>query len=749
MSKIEKVAGVITQGAPYDPKMFLTRNLPAIKFPRRRPQNRQISKGAEAVQGIVPQGAPFDPRLSTTGITPANVKSKKEEIDASIILKNALRDDITANRLGESMRLENKARNFKPIIDALNVLGVDQFVRAGDAPPAIANSIMRVIQAFLAGKSQNERIAGLPAIVEQIGDQLITLVASGQIPVAFIPEIINLVAAAPRFNNITEAESGQMADALRRRIPRFNQAAPPPPPVQVAQQPPPPANDPPPPYGFWQPPPAGFWQQPPFGGPPVYDPPPPYGGPPVYDPPPPYVAPPPPADSPEPTESEAESLGGYDELDLEDIPSDSESEDARAERDRLANLSANMEAAIAMVEWARMMQAPTLRDMYGIAHAIRDDDTISDETIATAIVLEVINPDWIDKLAAEIGEDSPIVANLRERAAERAAGNLPDAELINEAANKPPPEVDRTDPEYDNWAAAMRKRLANLKDVAPEPETESEAEAESESESAFETAQEDNARERITAIIDRLPKTGGRTVEEAIDMFLPDIKGNDEAIANVLDYLRAFREYGMIELENLINESPTRDQIVEAGRDIGGEPISRIRNQPFGVGQSFRVYSTKYGLTAINQDASLITLYSSTARTSKYGRDVDTPSFVAAVYYITGFPLPTIVGVEPRMSAQTLLELTTYFATGERGKTRNLRDFFAPRDSQRGPPDALNRMGELQKITQRGWGRLNRGQFNHVSKMLDMDLKRGAITRAQYNAGQRAIGRMVQKNRPT
>jgi hypothetical protein len=364
------------------------------------------------------------------------------------------------------------------------------------------------------------------------------------------------------------------------------------------------------------------------------------------------------------------------------------------------------------------MQSPALRDMHGIANAIRDDDTISDETIATAIVFELYNQEWIDKLAAEIGEDAPIVVNLRERAAERAAGDLPDAELIEEAANRPPPQLGD-----DNiaWAQEEDRRIAALKNE-PQPDTgdaggdEEEGAPSKKRQRVFspDTAPLSPSRRSLVNLLRDAPKAAAwlrplDTMEklEAIDTY------RSNAYTRLLDLLRM--------------ATPV------------STPAQR-KKTPFNrTADFYGVYNNQFVIGNIEQDTVRI------ARVKPHTKDAEIgePAIVdtAALYAVLRF----LINPDPETEAYAIM--MTYLARVQ-GTTAALMGIFKPIQSA-GPSDYIKQVEETKTLTQRGWGRLNRGQFNHVSKMLDMDLKRGAITRAQYNAGQRAIGRMVQKNRPT
>lgn len=220
-AKLTEVMGVVPQGAPFDPKVYLTRNLPKIAFRTRArlPPARQ-SQNLEAIQGVVPQGAPFDPKYSQTGITVKNVKGKKEEIDAIVSRQTAIRDDITASRLGDTLNYENRSKNYKPIVDALSQLGLAGFATAKDATGQIAALIRQRLIDFMRGKTQQERVAQLPAFLKQISDDLLQQVNQGGLAPRMVPEIIRMLEGAPLAPELgpDAPEPPELAAHVRRLI---------------------------------------------------------------------------------------------------------------------------------------------------------------------------------------------------------------------------------------------------------------------------------------------------------------------------------------------------------------------------------------------------------------------------------------------------------------------------------------------------------------------------------------------------
>lgn len=192
MSKtLKMVQGVVPQGAPFDPKMYATLNLPKIVFPKHRGMKlpTRITPGAVAVQGIVPQGAPFNPKMTTTGINRSNLRGRKEEIDAQIAVNKKLTDDITAMRLGESMTYEKKAKNYAPVIDALNQLGLVSFASAMNTPDGIAQAAAIKLRDFMQQIPKPDRLKRLPEALKTIAQFVADAIKQGAIPDNMVDEV--------------------------------------------------------------------------------------------------------------------------------------------------------------------------------------------------------------------------------------------------------------------------------------------------------------------------------------------------------------------------------------------------------------------------------------------------------------------------------------------------------------------------------------------------------------------------------
>jgi hypothetical protein len=220
MSKVSKkslefLRGYVPQSAPFDPKVFETRNLKKIVFPRRAKMSKKITKNAEEVAGVVPQSAPFDPKFSTTGITPRNVKTKKEEVDSQIALKTALRNDITTLQQGESMAIERKQKNYAPIIESLNQLGLTQTISQTFMPEQVAKTIIDKISEFGQGITADEFNKALPDLMKQIAGDLKQQIINGTLMPVDIPKIISAVRSGPAPSVAPLVVSSLLADSKK------------------------------------------------------------------------------------------------------------------------------------------------------------------------------------------------------------------------------------------------------------------------------------------------------------------------------------------------------------------------------------------------------------------------------------------------------------------------------------------------------------------------------------------------------
>lgn len=198
MSQLENVQGFIPNRGVYNPKMFATINLKKIKFAvPKKSKPIKITPNASDVAGFTPNRAPYAPRESTTGITSSNLETKKEEVDASIALRKSIRNDITANRMGESMNIEKRVKNFSPLIESLNNLGLTTAVSQTFMPDEVAKVILNKVSEFSLGKTPAEFSKALPDVMRQIANDLKSQMLSGVLKPNDFSKIIAAIKTAP------------------------------------------------------------------------------------------------------------------------------------------------------------------------------------------------------------------------------------------------------------------------------------------------------------------------------------------------------------------------------------------------------------------------------------------------------------------------------------------------------------------------------------------------------------------------
>ena len=191
----ENVQGVIPNRAPYAPKMYATifKPLEIKRTTRQRPQ--KISQNAEQVAGYIPNRAPYDPKNTTTGITS---QDSAENFEASLSLRKSLRNDITTARMGEAQDLAKRAKNFAPIIESINNLGITNTINAASAPRDIAAAIIKRVQEAVpprATRAQFDKL--LPDIMKQVADDLKAQLRAGQLPPDMAGDIIKAIQTGP------------------------------------------------------------------------------------------------------------------------------------------------------------------------------------------------------------------------------------------------------------------------------------------------------------------------------------------------------------------------------------------------------------------------------------------------------------------------------------------------------------------------------------------------------------------------
>lgn len=689
MSKIQKVAGIITQGAPFDPKMYLTRNLQKPVFARGPPKrSSQISSNAESVQGVVPQGAPFDPKYTQTGITTANVKDKKEEIDAIVSRKTAIRNEITAARIGESMAYEKKSKNFAPIINTLNQLGLTSYATARDATGQAAAIIQNRLADFMRGKTPAERVSQMPLFMREVADTLLRQVDTGEIAARAIPEIIRILENQPPPDvPINQAE-------LAEHVRQINELV-----GYIAADV----------YGMARRP-----QQPPaaFAMPDI--PPPPY---PMEPPPPPYVAVP---DMPPPIPEQAPEFAQPVQVEPPEQPIAREAATETA-----------VERWRAAIERARDPTNPNwldvangIKEQTNIARGIITDERIPVDDIVGAIASGIFPAEWIDAAAREDEPpDESEIEAMRQRLA--AVMELDPEDRIDAV------DIVVPDPSPFILATEVIDEPTGLADINQGDLSEVSGPA-----SEVEEPLSSSSTEELVNFAEEIQRDSGgneRTIADAI-LAIPALRS--VSIDRLTEQVAIMRRNAPIQLGQLLNDAP---EVNKTRREF--TPFSRTNVQ--GVyavfGQLFRVdeidgntititrqkQNKGRGNISIEDDGGTITM--------------DLAAFLFAVLYI----------IKPFPENLTNAELLMYMAR-VKGTSEGIRELFKTRAGQpkgiaeSGSMSLMDRKNALKTASMKGYGRKRIiHAFNKTSSKLDKLLKAGRITQGQYNAGQKKLAESI------
>jgi hypothetical protein len=163
----------------WPPKTYQYLDLPERCFKSKRPPALNckpvITENTIRVQGAGTPGGPWNPKLNELGITSKNYQQRADKVAADQSIKEELTQQVTASHVGERMAAVKREKNYQPILQGIQSLGIATTAATIYKPEQIAGLFKDAVLSIPKGDLAKQA----PIVIKQLAQNIADSVRNG------------------------------------------------------------------------------------------------------------------------------------------------------------------------------------------------------------------------------------------------------------------------------------------------------------------------------------------------------------------------------------------------------------------------------------------------------------------------------------------------------------------------------------------------------------------------------------------